>query len=92
MTVRRAARIAWIVVAAGFAVLAAVVLGMIVGLGVVPTGGRLASPEYAEPASAADVAIEYPLDETVFPPELPPPTFTWRGGEGGAHHPCEARS
>jgi len=33
---------------------------------------------YQEPGTYADIAIEYPLDGTLFPPELPPPTFHWK--------------
>lgn len=43
-------------------------------------GRRLAaSPEYASPASElAAITIDYPLDGSVFPPEITPPTFVWR--------------
>jgi tetratricopeptide (TPR) repeat protein len=27
------------------------------------------------------VTIEYPLDETLFPPEIPPPSFRWKDGD-----------
>jgi tetratricopeptide (TPR) repeat protein len=30
------------------------------------------------PASSQGLAIHYPLDGTVFPPEFPPPTFQWQ--------------
>jgi len=42
----------------------------------------------AEPGSAANglaaIAIDYPLDGSVFPPEITPPTFLWRDDSGSA--------
>ena len=35
---------------------------------------------YQEGADYHDVAIEYPLDETLFPPEIAAPTFRWSDG------------
>ncbi len=32
---------------------------------------------YEERATYADIALEYPLDHTLFPPEMVPPTFRW---------------
>jgi Flp pilus assembly protein TadD len=35
------------------------------------------------PASAtASIAIDYPLDKSIFPPEITPPTFLWRDPSG----------
>ena len=50
---------------------------------------RGASPEkilaaLAQATPASHVAIEYPLDETLFPPEIPPPLFRWEDQNGGA--------
>jgi hypothetical protein len=36
--------------------------------------------------SAAPITIDYPTDRSIFPPELPPPTFLWRDAEAGATH------
>jgi len=33
--------------------------------------------EYNEESSYAQIMIDYPLNDTVFPPEIPPPTFRW---------------
>jgi hypothetical protein len=33
---------------------------------------------YQEQGTYADIAIEYPLDGTLFPPKLPPPMFRWK--------------
>ncbi len=37
-----------------------------------------------ERATYADIALEYPLDETLFPPEMIPPTFRWRDPTPGS--------
>jgi tetratricopeptide (TPR) repeat protein len=34
----------------------------------------------------APITIDYPTDRSIFPPELPPPTFLWRDAEAGATH------
>jgi hypothetical protein len=39
---------------------------------------------YEERATYADIALEYPLDGTLFPPEMVPPVFRWRDGTPGA--------
>ncbi len=39
---------------------------------------------YEERATYADIALEYPLDETLFPPEMVPPTFRWRDPTRGS--------
>ncbi|MGA2272600.1 MAG: tetratricopeptide repeat protein [Bryobacteraceae bacterium] len=36
--------------------------------------------------SVASITIDYPTDGSIFPPELPPPTFLWRDAEAGATH------
>lgn len=33
---------------------------------------------YTPTATCAEIAIRYPLDGSVFPPEIPPPTFRWK--------------
>jgi hypothetical protein len=35
---------------------------------------------YQQNANYGDITIEYPLDETLFPPEIVPPTFRWKDG------------
>ncbi len=35
---------------------------------------------YQEQGTYADTVLEYPLDGTLFPPKLPPPTFHWKDG------------
>jgi hypothetical protein len=35
---------------------------------------------YEERATYADIALAYPLDGTLFPPEMVPPVFRWRDG------------
>ncbi len=32
---------------------------------------------YNEQSSYAQIMVDYPLNDTVFPPEIPPPTFRW---------------
>ena len=36
--------------------------------------------------SVTPITIDYPTDRSIFPPELPPPTFLWRDAEAGAMH------
>jgi Flp pilus assembly protein TadD len=36
--------------------------------------------------SVAAIGIDYPADGSIFPPELPPPTFLWRDAEAAATH------
>jgi len=38
---------------------------------------------YEQRAACADIALEYPLDGTLFPPEMVPPVFHWRDGTPG---------
>jgi len=38
---------------------------------------------YRTDADYAGLTIDYPLDETLFPPEIAPPTFTWEDGAAG---------
>lgn len=49
-------------------------------------GKRLAaSPNSASPAGEpAAITIDYPLDGSVFPPEITPPTFVWRDASTSA--------
>jgi tetratricopeptide (TPR) repeat protein len=37
---------------------------------------------YQEDAAYASLKIDYPLDETLFPPEIVPPTFRWSDNSG----------
>jgi hypothetical protein len=39
---------------------------------------------YREQADYGDIAIEYPLNETLFPPEMIPPVFRWKDGSPAA--------
>jgi hypothetical protein len=45
-------------------------------------GGRTAAQAISgqDPVKAhtATITIDYPLDESIFPPEITPPTFIWR--------------
>ncbi|HUE20292.1 MAG TPA: tetratricopeptide repeat protein [Bryobacteraceae bacterium] len=36
------------------------------------------------PQNVATIAIDYPADGSIFPPEFPPPTFLWRDTAAGA--------
>ncbi|HEY4930214.1 MAG TPA: tetratricopeptide repeat protein [Terriglobales bacterium] len=38
----------------------------------------------ASPVQPAKIAIDYPLQGSVFPPEITPPTFRWRDSSGAA--------
>src|ERR1022692_1383328 len=38
----------------------------------------------ASASAAAKIAIDYPLDGSVFPPEITPPTFLWRDASESA--------
>jgi len=33
---------------------------------------------YQEAPNSGGLTIEYPLDETLFPPDIAPPTFRWK--------------
>ncbi len=69
-------------------------MGSVVALGllaVVPSGcGRGASlvdeilTSYRTEGEYGGLTITYPLDETLFPPEIVPPTFKWEDGAEGA--------
>ncbi len=39
---------------------------------------------YEERATYTDITLEYPLDRTLFPPEMVPPAFRWRDPTPGA--------
>jgi hypothetical protein len=72
--------------AAGVALVAAALIAAALLYGawqerVTPIENILAA--YEERATYADLALEYPLDETLFPPEMVPPTFHWRDGTPG---------
>ncbi len=64
-------------------------LGTIVA-GVSTRGDRAAAqPKSSATGSAAPLAsitIDYPLEDSVFPPEIIPPTFIWRDAAGSATH------
>jgi len=48
-----------------------------------------AQPNSRQEASAAHlqaITIDYPLDESIFPPEITPPTFMWRDAAENATH------
>jgi tetratricopeptide (TPR) repeat protein len=38
----------------------------------------MAAPAGPRPETVARITIDYPADGSIFPPELPPPTFLWR--------------
>src|SRR5262245_58314813 len=38
----------------------------------------------AEEASPAQLTVDYPQDQSIVPPELPPPTFLWHDGSAQA--------
>ena len=67
-------------------VLCAVIIGagsffLAGGAGLPPSSGS----SHASPASpSAKITIDYPLDGSVFPPEITPPTFLWRDAGGSA--------
>jgi tetratricopeptide (TPR) repeat protein len=63
------ARSAWLLV---------LVLPALVTLWVATRNGRQTAPVPTSSLDSSDLRITYPLDGTLFPPELPPPTFTWR--------------
>ena len=39
---------------------------------------------YQEDAEYGGLTIDYPLDETLFPPEIVPPTFRWEDGNAAS--------
>ena len=39
---------------------------------------------YRDEVEYSDLTIQYPLNETLFPPEIVPPTFRWKDGKSGA--------
>lgn len=39
---------------------------------------------YQDEADRGGLTIEYPLDETLFPPEIVPPTFRWQDADPGS--------
>ncbi len=45
------------------------------------TNSRLAATSDGAKASAAAITIDYPLDGSIFPPEITPPTFLWRDSD-----------
>ncbi|NLS96865.1 MAG: tetratricopeptide repeat protein [Planctomycetaceae bacterium] len=48
------------------------------GLRVAPEGNRVATPTVDAAAGEVTLTIRYPLDETLFPPEIAAPTFVWQ--------------
>ncbi len=65
----------------GAALLAAVLLtGTILYRALPPETRRLENilAAYQEQGTYADIALVYPFDGTLFPPEVPPPTFRWQ--------------
>ena len=50
------------------------------------SGGRIEAiwAAYREDAPYAGLTIRYPLDGTLFPPEIVPPTFQWQESQAGA--------
>jgi len=66
---------------------AAAAVGMAILYGIVGRGGFRAEDllaVYREEVKYDNIAIEYPLDETLFPPEMVPPTFRWKDSAAGA--------
>ena len=64
-----------------------VMLVLLASIGLVPFDGSASAAvegqEYAqawekEPAASAGISIDYPLDGSIFPPGITPPTFIWR--------------
>ena len=47
-----------------------------------PPAEKVALPAHGETAQQASLAIQYPLDGTVFPPEIAAPTFRWETTAG----------
>ena len=68
--------------------LAVVVIGIVVVLRVVSSrpDARVAAilAGYQDEADRGGLTIEYPLDETLFPPEIVPPTFRWQDADPGS--------
>ncbi len=49
-----------------------------------PTHSHVATPPSDATTSDATITIDYPLDGSVFPPEITPPTFLWRDSDRSA--------
>ncbi|NLW50684.1 MAG: tetratricopeptide repeat protein [Candidatus Brocadiaceae bacterium] len=76
-------RIVWFVLAA--AVVGAAGFGLFRVVSRRPaTGADAILAAYDGRAPVGGLAISYPLDETVFPPEIPAPTFEWTDEQSGA--------
>lgn len=56
------------------------VLAALAAAAVIVVAGRIAAQQATPsvPSAQAAIAIDYPLDESVFPPEITAPTFLWR--------------
>jgi len=67
---------------------ARILLVAILGTGAFFVAAARTHAPAAEPASPANglaaITIDYPLDGSVFPPEITPPTFLWRDDSGTA--------
>jgi len=62
-------------------------LGGILAAGLIFPIPAAAQPQNAQNAVAGHVAqitVDYPLDGSIFPPEITPPTFLWRDAAAGA--------
>jgi Tfp pilus assembly protein PilF len=44
------------------------------------------SAVFASETKTAGILIDYPQDNSIFPPEITPPTFIWRDNAESAHH------
>jgi len=67
----------------GMALIVAALVGAVVLYeGLPPAARQIASLPAAEgePGTWAEITVDYPLDGTLFPPEMVPPTFQWRDG------------
>ena len=64
--------------ATGVALVAAALIVMAILYEALQPGVESVLAVYQEQGAYADVAIEYPLDGTLFPPEMVPPVFRWK--------------
>ena len=48
------------------------------------SSARAPAPSAAPDSAAASIAIDYPADGSIFPPEITPPTFIWRDTNAAA--------
>ena len=72
-------------------IVAAVILLLAISIGGWLAAARIAAPgrilkALADNGFTRNLSITYPFDGTLFPPEIPAPTFRWKDGAPGVRH------